>query len=59
MKKSHKKLEKLMNDQMDLQKKLARYQAELEQNKKNQEFQRGNATQQQKTLDSLRSLRKH
>lgn len=59
MKKSHKKLEKLMNDQMDLQKKLARYQAELEQNKKNQEFQRGNAAQQQKTLDSLRSSRRH
>jgi DNA repair exonuclease SbcCD ATPase subunit len=59
MKKSHKKLDKLMDDQMDLQKKLARYQTDLEQNKKNQEFQRVRADQQQKALDSLRSLRRH
>jgi len=59
MKRSHKKLEKLMDDQASLQKKLARYQADLEQNKKNQEFQRVTAEQQQKTLDSLRSSRKH
>jgi len=59
MKKSHKKMDKLLDDQTSLQKKLARYQADLEQNKKNQEFQRVTAGQQQKTLDSLRSLRKH
>jgi len=59
MKRSHKKMDKLLDDQTSLQKKLARYQADLEQNKKNQEFQRVTAGQQQKTLDSLRSLRKH
>lgn len=59
MKKSHKKMEKLMDDQTSLQKKLGRYQADLEQNKKNQEFQRAATGQQQKTLDSLRTLRKH
>ena len=59
MKKSHKKLEKLMDDQTSLQKKLTKYQADLEQNKKNQEFQRTTAGQQQQTLDSLKTLRKH
>lgn len=59
MKKSHKKLEKLMDDQASMQKKLVKYQADLEQNKKNQEFQRTTADQQQKTLDSLKSQRKH
>lgn len=59
MKKSHKKLEKLMNDQTSLQKKLTKYQEDLEQNKKSQEFQRTTAGQQQQTLDSLKTLRKH
>ena len=58
MKKSHKKLEKLMDDQANMQKKLTRYQSDLELNKKNQEFQRSAADQQQKTLDSLKTLRK-
>lgn len=59
MKKSHKKIDKLLDDQTSLQKKLAKYQADLEQNKKNQEFQRTTAGQQQQTLDSLKTLRKH
>jgi predicted nucleic acid-binding Zn-ribbon protein len=59
MKKSHKKIDKLLDDQTSLQKKLAKYQADLEQNKKNQEFQRTAAGQQQQTLDSLKTLRKH
>ena len=59
MKKSHKKMDKLLDDQTNLQKKLAKYQVDLEQNKKNQEFQRTAADQQQHTLDSLKTLRKH
>lgn len=59
MKKSHKKMDKLLDDQAGMQKKLGRYQSDLGQNKKNQEFQRVTAAQQQKTLDSLRSMRKH
>jgi hypothetical protein len=59
LKKSHKKMDKLMDDQTSLQKKLVKYQADLEQNKKNQEFQRTTAGQQQQTLDSLKTLRKH
>jgi hypothetical protein len=59
MKKSHKKVDKLLDDQTSLQKKLIKYQADLEQNKKSQELQRNTAGQQQQTLDSLRTLRKH
>ena len=58
MKKSHKKIDKLLDDQTSMEKKLTRYQADLEQNKKNQAFQRVIAAQQQHSLDSLRSLRK-
>ena len=59
MKKSHKKMDKLLSDQTSLQKKLAKYQAQLEQNKKDQGTQQSDALQQQHSLDSLRSMRKN
>jgi hypothetical protein len=59
MKKSHKRLSKLLDEQTDLQKKLVKYQAGLEQNKKDQETQRVLAAHEQRSLDSLKTLRKH
>jgi len=59
MQKSHKRMSKLLDDQTSLQKKLVKYQATLEQNKKDQEVQRGVAEKEQQSLDSLRMLRKH
>jgi len=59
MQKSHKRMSKLLDDQKDLQKKLVRYQEQLEQNKKDQETQRVVTGREQQSLDSLRTLRKH
>jgi len=57
--KSHKRMSKLLDEQTSLQKKLVKYQASLEQNKKDQEVQRVVAEREQQSLDSLRTLRKH
>jgi len=57
--KSHKRMSKLLDDQTDLQKKLVKYQASLEQNKKDQEVQRYFAGKEQLSLDSLRGMRKN
>jgi len=59
MKKSHKRMDKLLDEQTSLQKKLTKYQASLEQNKKDQESQRVTTGQEQQALDSLRTQRKH
>ena len=58
LKKSHKKMDKLLSDQTRMQKKLAEYQAELGQNKRDQDTQQSDVQQQQHSLDSLRTLRK-
>ncbi|HVU53752.1 MAG TPA: hypothetical protein VHD83_01800 [Puia sp.] len=58
MKKSNKRMSKLLDEQTSLQKKLVKYQAALEQNKKDQESQRVMAGREQQSLDSLRTLRK-
>lgn len=57
--KSHKRMSKLLDEQTDLQKKLVKYQASLEQNKKDQEVQRFFAEKEQLSLDSLRGQRKN
>ena len=59
MKKSQKRMSKLLDDQTSLQKKLVKYQTSLEQNKKDQETQRVSTGQEQQSLDSLRMQRKH
>lgn len=58
-KKSHKRMDKLLSGQASLQKKLAKYQADLEQNKKDQEAQEAQTDQQQKKLDTLKAERKN
>ena len=57
--KSHKRMSKLLDEQTDLQKKLIKYQAALDQNKKDQEVQRVTAGREQQSLDSLKTMRKH
>ena len=57
--KSQKKMKNLVSDQGSLQKKLQKYQASLEDNKKEQQSQEALAGQQQHALDSLRTMRKH
>ena len=57
--KSHKRMSKLLDDQKDLQKKLAKYQGQLQQNRIDQEVQRLSAGKEQQSLDSLRTLRKN
>ena len=57
--KSQKKMKNLVSDQGSLQKKLQKYQAALEDNKKDQQLQEILAGQQQHALDSLRTMRKH
>jgi hypothetical protein len=59
LKKSNKRMTKLLDDQTDLQKKQSKYQLALEQNKKDQELQRITADREQQSLDSLRMLRNH
>ena len=59
VKKSHKKMDKLISNQNNLQEKLQKYQASLEQNKKDQFLQEATSRQQQTALDSLRGLRKN
>ena len=57
--KSQKKMKGLVSDQGSLQKKLQKYQASLEENKKDQQSQEALAGQQQHALDSLRTMRNH
>jgi len=58
-KKSHKRMDRLLDDQTSLQKKLQKNQAALEQNKRDQEAQQTGVMQQQQMLDSLKGMRKN
>ena len=58
-KKSHKRMERLLNDQVDLQKKIEKYQTSLTQNMKDQGLQESQTNLQQQKLDSLKSERKN
>ena len=59
IKKSHKRMDKLISQQKSLQNKLQKYQGSLEQNKKDLSQQEIVSQQQQSALDSLRSQRKN
>jgi hypothetical protein len=56
-KKSRKKMDKLLDDENSLEKKLQKYQSQLVQNKRDQDLQQVSALQQQQMLDSLRRTR--
>lgn len=58
LQKEHKKMDHLLNDQGDLEKKLRKSQSELEQNKKDQDNLKEELGKQQQVLDSLKGKQK-
>lgn len=58
VKKAEKKLENLVEDQQDLEKKIKNLQEKLEKNKKDQESQKGEVSNQKTILENLKGRRK-
>jgi hypothetical protein len=59
MKKAQKRMNRLVDDQGSLQKKIRKYQADLDQNKKDQETGKADVQKQQQLLDSMKTRRKN
>jgi hypothetical protein len=58
MKKAQKKMNKLISEQNSLEKKINKYSSQLSQNKNDQAAQQADVSQQQQTLDTLKTRRK-
>jgi len=58
LQKAHKKMSHLLDDQADLQKKLRKTQADLDQNKKDQESSKEEVLKEQQALDALKAKQK-
>jgi hypothetical protein len=59
MAKAQKKMNKLLDAQASLEKKIRKYQADLDQNKKDQDVSHADVKQQQQVLDSMKARRKN
>ncbi len=58
MKKAQKKMNNLISEQSNLEKKINKYTSELARNKSDQTTQQADITQQQQALDSMKTSRK-